>query len=125
VKLNRLAQAAALSCVGASVFAQTTTEQPQRQERIEVTGSSIKRVQTEGALPVQVINREQLQRSGISTAEQLIEQISTNGNGFDNLAATADVVSGANRGNNGVSAANLRSTAAGLRRMASMAAPSI
>jgi iron complex outermembrane recepter protein len=110
VKLSRIAQAAAFSCVGASVFAQTaTTDQPQRQERIEVTGSSIKRVQTEGALPVQIIGREELARTGVSTVEQLIETISTNGNGFDNLAATADVVAGANRGNNGVSAANLRS----------------
>jgi Outer membrane cobalamin receptor protein len=77
-------------------------------ERVEITGSSIKRVQTEGALPVQVITREELERSGITTAEQLILELSVNGNGLDNLASNADVVGGAQRGNNGATHANLR-----------------
>jgi iron complex outermembrane receptor protein len=61
----------------------------------------IKRIAEEGALPVQVITRQDLERQGIVTAEQLIASLSVNGNGLDNLAANADVVSGAARGNNG------------------------
>jgi iron complex outermembrane recepter protein len=91
-----------------NAFAQANTE-PQKVEKVEVTGSNIKRVQTEGALPVQVITREQLDRTGTATVEQFISQLTSNGNGFDNLASTSDVVAGANRGNNGLSAANLRS----------------
>jgi iron complex outermembrane receptor protein len=77
-------------------------------QRVTITGSSIKRIQVEGALPVQVINRADLDRQGIVNAEQLISTLSTNGNGLDNLASNADVVSGAARGNNGSTSANLR-----------------
>jgi iron complex outermembrane recepter protein len=110
VKLKKIAYGISLSLIATPmVFAQTTTTEPQRVERVEVTGSNIKRVQAEGALPVQVITREQLDRSGTVTVEQFLTQISSNGNGFDNLASTSDVVAGSNRGNNGLSAANLRS----------------
>ena len=81
---------------------------PSPSQRITVTGSSIKRIAVEGALPVQVITRAELDREGITSAEQLILQLSTNGSGLDNLASNADVVGGAQRGNNGASSANLR-----------------
>ena len=108
MKLKRLAYCMSVAIVAAPLMAQTSTE-PIKVEKVEVTGSAIKRVQNEGALPVQIITREQLDRSGTATVEQFLTQITANGNGFDNLASTSDVVSGANRGNNGLSAANLRS----------------
>ncbi|UVW28690.1 TonB-dependent receptor domain-containing protein [Massilia sp. H6] len=77
-------------------------------ERVEITGSSIKRIAKEGALPVEIISRKQLEDQGIVTAEQLIATLNVNGNGSDNLASNADVTSGAQRGNNGASSANLR-----------------
>jgi iron complex outermembrane recepter protein len=77
-------------------------------ERITITGSSIKRIAAEGALPVQVISRSELERQGIASTEQLIMQLNINGNGLDNLAGNADVVDGAARGNNGATSANLR-----------------
>jgi len=77
-------------------------------QRITITGSSIKRIQAEGALPVQTITRAELDRTGIQSAEQLISSLSANGNGLDNLASNADVVSGQARGNNGATSANLR-----------------
>ncbi len=77
-------------------------------QRVEITGSSIKRIASEGALPVQVISRQEMERAGIVTAEQLISTLSANGSGLDNLASNADVVAGAARGNNGSSCANLR-----------------
>jgi len=77
-------------------------------QRITITGSSIKRIATEGALPVTVITRADLDRDGITSAEQVILSLSTNGNGLDNLASNADVVGGAQRGNNGATSANLR-----------------
>jgi len=81
-------------------------------QRVEITGSSIKRIQSEGALPLQTITRAELDRQGIVSAEQLISTLSFNANGLDNLASNADVVSGQARGNNGATSANLRSQGA-------------
>jgi iron complex outermembrane recepter protein len=46
--------------------------------RVEVTGSNIKRVEGEGALPVTVITREQIDKSGATTPMELLQQISAN-----------------------------------------------
>ena len=46
--------------------------------RVEVTGSNIKRVEAEGALPVQVITRSEIEREGIQTVEALISRLSAN-----------------------------------------------
>jgi len=80
--LQRTKLAAALACAtGAAaavstsaVYAQATTPDI----RVEVTGSNIKRVEGEGALPVTVITREEIQRSGATTPMELLQQISAN-----------------------------------------------
>ena len=73
-----------------------------------VTGSRIKQDPNNSALPLQIITTRDLSREGINSPEQLISYLSTNGNGADNLSSNADVTSGAQRGTNGLSAANLR-----------------
>jgi len=45
-------------------------------EKIEVTGTNIRRVDTETGLPVQVITRTDIERGGIVTAQDIIERIS-------------------------------------------------
>ena len=107
MKLKKLAYCMSIVLIAGPVLAQDAT--PQKVERVEITGSGIKRVQGEGSLPVQIITRAELDRAGIVTAEQLMQQLSVNGNGLDNLASNADVAAGVSRGNNGASAANLRS----------------
>ena len=82
-------------------------------EKFVVTGSLIKRIAGESALPVQTITIEEIEQQGITSAEQLIMSMNINGSGLDNLASNADVVSGAARGNNGATAANLRGQGAG------------
>src|SRR5664279_5432192 len=47
-------------------------------EKIEVTGSNIKRVEGEGALPVTVITRQQIEKSGATTPVELLQLISAN-----------------------------------------------
>ena len=106
MKLRKLAQVISLICIAGPALAQTPV--PQKVEKITITGSNIKRVESEGALPIQVITREEIERQGIVSAEQLIATLTSNGSGLDNLASNADVVDGASRGNNGASAANLR-----------------
>ena len=103
MRLTPIVAAIVAAGFASSAFAQTAAPQ-----RVEITGSSIKRIATEGALPLQVITREELEQQGILSAEQLISVININGNGLDNLASNADVVSGQARGNNGASSANLR-----------------
>lgn len=75
---------------------------------VVVTGSRIRRDPNNSPLPLQIITNQELVREGISNPEQLISYLSTNGNGADNLASNSDVVSGAQRGTNGLSSANLR-----------------
>ncbi|MDH5829700.1 TonB-dependent receptor [Luteimonas sp. M1R5S18] len=77
-------------------------------DRISVTGSRIKRVDIEAALPVTVIRKEEIEAQGISSAEQLLMYMNIAGNGSDNLAANAGIAPADLRGNNGVSGANLR-----------------
>ena len=65
-----------------AVAAQTQAQaepapQPQQLERVEITGSSIKRIDAESALPVQVITREQIQKTGATNVERLLQTISS------------------------------------------------
>jgi iron complex outermembrane receptor protein len=106
VKLKKIVHLIALIGITAPAIAQVAA-QPAMQ-RVEITGSSIKRIAKEGALPVEVISRKQIEEQGIVNAEQLIMSLNVNGNGSDNLASNSDVTSGAQRGNNGASSANLR-----------------
>ncbi|WP_025560372.1 TonB-dependent receptor domain-containing protein [Sphingomonas sp. UNC305MFCol5.2] len=88
---------------------QTAEQEPGgRNNEILVTGSRIRQDPNNSALPLQIITTQEIQRNGISSPEQLIMFLSTNGTGADNLASNADVTSGAQRGTNGLSAANLR-----------------
>ncbi|CAN5177943.1 TonB-dependent receptor [soil metagenome] len=71
--------------------------------RVEVTGSSIKRLDAETALPVQIINREAIEKSGATTAEQLLGQLSANVGAIEEKAQNTDT-----QKNSGFSGANLR-----------------
>ena len=111
MKLKKLVQVISLICIAGPVAAQETPAPPQKVEKVEVTGSSIKRVQSEGALPIQVITKADIDRAGITSAEQLLETISANASGAYNLAAQQGFVTSFAPGrqfNNGQSAANLR-----------------
>ncbi len=105
MKLKQISQCLALAGFASCVAAQTADTSLQR---VEITGSSIKRIAKEGALPVQVITAADLKKQGIVTAEQLMSSLNSNGNGMDNLASNSDVANGSGRGSNGLSAANLR-----------------
>lgn len=89
-------------------------ERPPLAGRVEVTGSRLRQVAVEGALPVQVIRREELTRLGIVSVEQLVATLASNGTGADNLSANAGIQLGTTaRNNNGNASANLRGLGAG------------
>ncbi len=83
-------------------FAQQATE---KVERIEVTGSLIKRVDGETALPVVVISIEELAKAGVTNAEQAVKLITQQQGG----AVTSGSVSATN---GAASYASLRSLGA-------------
>jgi iron complex outermembrane receptor protein len=76
----------------------------EKMQRVEITGSSIKRLDAETALPVQVIRREDIDKSGVTTAAELLKTISANTAPLSDAVSITDGTSG-QRGFNG---ANLR-----------------
>ena len=44
-------------------------------ERVEITGSSIKRVDAEGPSPVDIVTREQIERTGATSINELLRSI--------------------------------------------------
>ena len=63
----------------------------QQLQKVEITGSSIKRIDTETALPVTVIKREDIERTGATTVADLLEKVtSNNGAGYNVAAALGD-----------------------------------
>ena len=69
-------------CGTASLFiAQETLAQNQNLQRVEVTGSNIKRSDSETASPVQVITRDQIERTGKQTISEVLQALPFNNNG--------------------------------------------
>lgn len=102
--LRPCAHAAALAVsllASQAVLAQAETG---KLDRVEITGSSIKRVDAETALPVQVIKREDIDKSGVTTAAEILKNITANTAPLSDGASITDGTSG-QRGFNG---ANLR-----------------
>ncbi len=121
---------AVLLALAATAAAQTTTDETQQQQqlqKVEITGSAIKRIDAETALPVQIINREAIDKAGVTTAAELMAKISASSN---NLTDGVSIASGGYRDQMGFNSANLRGLGASStlvllngRRMANFASP--
>ena len=81
IQKKQLAVAIAATFVAAGVaYAQST---PQKVEKVEVTGSNIKRTDVETVAPVDVITREQIERSGQPTIAEVLRNVPANtGNSY-------------------------------------------
>ena len=109
MKRTQLAQALSIALLASS--SALAQDRAVTGERIEITGSHIKRAQEEGALPLQVITKEQMDRAGIFSTEELMTFISANGNGFNNLQSKTLIVGATdveNRNSTSNSSADLR-----------------
>jgi len=76
----------ALLALGGALLVPTLSAYAQDQasgQRIEVTGSRIKRIDTEGANPVQVISRQEIERTGAATINEVLQSIPGAGAGLD------------------------------------------
>jgi iron complex outermembrane receptor protein len=76
--------------------------QPTRIERVEVTGSNIKRTDTETAAPIQVITAEEIRRSGKQSITEVLRTLPSNATGGLND------LTGANSFSSGASTVSLR-----------------
>jgi iron complex outermembrane receptor protein len=94
---------AALGLTGQGAGAQAQGD-GQPIHRVEITGSSIKRIDSETALPVQIITREDIDKMGATTAAELVRNISANTAPLTDGPSISDSTSG-QRGFNG---ANMR-----------------
>ncbi|MEZ0472191.1 TonB-dependent receptor domain-containing protein [Luteimonas salinilitoris] len=81
---------------------------PRTLDTVRVTGSHIKRTEVESQLPITVFRKADIEAQGITSAEQLLMYMNVAGNSSDNLSSNAGIVHEEQRGNNGVSGANLR-----------------
>lgn len=76
-------------------MAQSTDSTAAKTERVEITGSSIKRIDAETALPVQILKREDIERTGATSTEDLVKQISAfSSSGSISTAASAGTQTG-------------------------------
>jgi iron complex outermembrane receptor protein len=91
------AGAVTLGTLGQTALAQTPPSQPpaQRVEKIEVTGSNIKRIDAESVAPVAVITREEIERSGKPTISEVLRDIPQNGGASFNETFTNSFSPGA------------------------------
>jgi iron complex outermembrane receptor protein len=122
VRLALGAGAAAGLLAHAGAWAQSS-EAPM--QKVEITGSAIKQIESETPLPVQIVTREDIDKAGVTTAAELMSRISANVGGLTDGASIN--VGGDQRGFN---SANLRGigTSSTLvllngRRMANFASP--
>ena len=95
---------AALGLMAQQSYAQAQTQDAPKMARVEITGSSIKRIDSETALPVQMITREDIEKMGATTAAELVKNISANTAPLTDGPSISDGTSG-QRGLNG---ANMR-----------------
>lgn len=103
---NKLAKAVKLACLLGTVGAASVSvpafaqEGADEIEKIQITGSRIKRTDMETASPVQIIGAEEIRASGAVTLDNVLQQLT--------VVSGANVNAGINNGSGGDSTINLR-----------------
>src|SRR6267154_968658 len=108
MKNNDTRRASALSIAFGAAWVTVLIAPPafaqQNIERVEITGSSIKRIDAETALPVQIVSRQEIEATGAANVEQFLQGLGVALQGNSNSVAATG--SGATTG--GVSSVSLR-----------------
>lgn len=100
-KKSRLSLAAMLVVSGVSAAPQGALAQ-QATQRVEITGTNIKRIDLETSSPVQVLNRQEISNSGSSSVRELLEKLTAS-----SVGSLSDI-NGSNSFASGASSADLR-----------------
>jgi iron complex outermembrane receptor protein len=102
---TKISAAAVLALTGLTVGADQAQAQ-QQLERVEITGSAIRRIEAEGSLPVQIFRREDIQRSGATNTVDLLQRLP----GIQGGTSEGTSVGGGGAGFAGVSIHNVGET---------------
>src|SRR6266700_8214749 len=93
-----------VALLGVGTAAAQDQPAPQSKTKVEVTGSNIPRINAETALPVQVITRDDIKKTGVTTVEELLSTIAVSVQGNTNTGSP----SGSGATTSGVAGASLR-----------------
>lgn len=98
MKSEQIAQAV-LTAVSAAVMAALAAtpalaQQAQKVEKIEVTGSNIKRTDTETSAPVQILTRDEIEKTGKQSIQEVLRGITADGLGSIPTSFTNGFASG-------------------------------
>ena len=105
MRLKTIVSSFVLLGMASHVAAQT----PPGEQRVTITGSSIKRLASEGALPVEVITAADIQQQGLLTAQDLLNSLGANTANINNDVSSNTVFGpDQDRLSGGASFANLR-----------------
>jgi iron complex outermembrane recepter protein len=96
---TRVTTAALLAIGGVALIAMPAAAQ--EVQRIEITGTNIKRIDAETSSPVQVISREEIKRSGANSVKELLDLLPS-------ASPTLSDIGGSNSFASGASSASLR-----------------
>jgi iron complex outermembrane recepter protein len=91
---NRVSLAAALAVGGVAMLATSGVIAQDSGQRVEVTGSRIKRTDAETASPVQVLTREDIERTGKTSIQDVLRGVTADSNGSIPNSFTAGFASG-------------------------------
>ena len=111
MKLTRIACAATLLCLSGASLAQAAGDaQPgQKLEKITITGSSIKRLADEKAMPIEVMTATQIRQLGLTSIDQIVDSLAANVGGQTNQVTNNAVFGGdGEKTYGGANFANLR-----------------
>jgi iron complex outermembrane recepter protein len=75
--------------VAGPAAAQQAQSQEQKLERVTITGSNIRRTDTETVAPVEIVTREEIERSGRTTVADVLKTIPSNTGGIYNETANS------------------------------------
>jgi len=103
-----LSRSVRLICAGGMVLGMhmaVAQEAPAPIQRVEITGSSIKRIAAEASLPVQTFNQKDIQRSGVTSVTDFIQQLPV----MQGFTVAADSVGG---GGGGITTASIHDVGA-------------
>ena len=89
MKMKSLPFAVAQTCMGIAIVTIATgasAQQPQKIDRVEVTGSNIKRIEGESALPITIYKREDIEKTGATNAADLLDKLQLNSGATVNIS---------------------------------------
>jgi len=108
MKPTRIAFAAALLCLSGAVVAQAAADAQKTMERVTITGSSIKRLTDEKAMPIEVITAADIRQQGLTSVDQIVDNLTANAGSINQVTNNAVFGGDGEKTFGGANFANLR-----------------